>query len=135
MLPAARALAAVAPGDREVFPWTPVLLALHTSMQGQDAHWLTIAVLTGSAFLMLLTRRGTSVRKLSALLLGGAAALVMFELQYAFSPCCPASAVPEHDCARAAQFRRAIPGGSLRYVTPELQGSAGARGWRRSAPH
>ena len=84
MLPAARAMAAVAPGDREVFPWTPVILALHTSMQGQDAHWLTIAVLTGSAVLMLLTRRGTAVRKLSALLLGGSAALVMFELQYAF---------------------------------------------------
>ena len=94
MLPAARALAAVAPGDREVFPWTPVILALHARMQGQDAHWLTIAVLTGSAVLMLLTRRGTAVRKLSALLLGGAAALVMFELQYAFLPLLPGISGP-----------------------------------------
>jgi hypothetical protein len=61
MLPAARAPAAVAPGDREVFPWTPVILALHASMQGQDAHWLTIAVLTGSAILMFLTKRGTAL--------------------------------------------------------------------------
>ena len=67
---AVRAVVAGAPGDREVFPWTPVLLALHTSMQGQDAHWLTIAGLMGVAVLMLLTRRGTPVRKLSALLLG-----------------------------------------------------------------
>ena len=37
MLPAARAMAAVAPGDREVFPWTPVIMALHTSMQGQGS--------------------------------------------------------------------------------------------------
>ena len=94
MLPAARAIAAVAPGDREVFPWTPVILALQTSMQGQDAHWLTIAVLTGSAILMVLTRRGTAVRKLSALLLGGAAALVMFELQYAFLPLLPGISGP-----------------------------------------
>ena len=94
MLPAARALAAVAPGDREVFPWTPVILALHTSMQGQDAHLLTIAVLTSSTVLMLLTRRGTAVRKLSALLLGGAAALVMFELQYSFLPLLPGISGP-----------------------------------------
>jgi hypothetical protein len=82
------------PGDREVFPWTPVILALHTSMQGQDAHGLTIAVLMGSAALMLLTRRGTAVRKLSALLLGGSAALVMFELQYAFLPLLPGISGP-----------------------------------------
>ncbi len=88
------ALAAVAPGDREIFPWTPVILALHTRMQGQDAHWLTIAVLTGSAALMLLTRRGTAVRKLSALLFGGSAALVMFELQYAFLPLLPGISGP-----------------------------------------
>ncbi|MGO9268365.1 MAG: hypothetical protein ACLQBA_26355 [Candidatus Binataceae bacterium] len=94
MLPAARALAAVAPGDREVFPWTPVIMALHTSIQGQDAHWLTIAILMGSAVLMLLTRRGTAVRKLSALLLGGSAALVMFELQYAFLPLLPGISGP-----------------------------------------
>jgi hypothetical protein len=94
MLPAARAIAAVASGEREVFPWTPVIMALHTSMQGQDAHWLAIAVLTGSAVLMLLTRRGTAVRKLSALLLGGAAALVMFELQYAFLPLLPGISGP-----------------------------------------
>jgi hypothetical protein len=94
MLPAARALAAVAPGDREVFPWTPVIMALHTSMQGQDARWLTSAVLTSSTGLMLLTRRGTAVRKLSALLLGGAAALVMFELQYAFLPLLPGISGP-----------------------------------------
>ncbi len=94
MLPAARALAAVGPGDGEVFPWSPVILALHTSMQGQDAHRLTIAVLTGSAVLMLLTRRGTAVRKLAALLLGGSAALVMFELQYAFLPLLPGISGP-----------------------------------------
>ena len=94
MLPAARALGAVGPGDREVFPWTPVIMALHTSMQGQDAHWLMIAVLTGSAILMLVTRRGTAVRKLSALLLGGSAALVMFELQYAFLPLLPGISGP-----------------------------------------
>ena len=94
MLPAARAMAAIAPGDREVFPWTPVILALHSSMQGQDAHWLMIAVLTSSAGLMLLTRRGTALRKLSALLLGGAAALVMFELQYACLPLLPGISGP-----------------------------------------
>ncbi len=94
MLPAARALAAVVPGDREVFPWTPVIMALHTSIQGQDAHWLTVAILMGSAVLMLLTRRGTAVRKLSALLLGGSAALVMFELQYAFLPLLPGISGP-----------------------------------------
>ena len=94
MLPAARAMAAVAPGDREVFPWTPVIMALHSSMQGQEAHWLTIAVLMGGAVLMLLTRRGTAVRKLSALLLGGAAALVMLELQYAFLPLLPGISGP-----------------------------------------
>jgi hypothetical protein len=94
MLPAARAMAAVSPGDREVFPWTPVILALHGSTQGQDAQWLTIAVLTGSAVLMILTRRGTAVRKLSALLLGGSAALVMFELQYAFLPLLPGISGP-----------------------------------------
>ena len=70
MLPAAGPLAAVAPGDREVFPWTPVILALHTSMQGQDAHWLMIAVLTGSAVLMLLTRRGTAVAQAVGVALG-----------------------------------------------------------------
>ena len=94
MLLAARAIAAVAPGDREVFPWTPVILALHASMQDQGTHWLTIAVLTGSAVLMLLTKRGTAVRKLSALLLGGAAALVMFELPYAFLPLLPGISGP-----------------------------------------
>jgi len=89
MLRSVPTMAAVAPGDREVFPWTPVIMALHASMQGQDAHWLTIAVLTSSAVLVLLTRRGTAVRKLSALLLGGAAALVIFELQYACLPLLP----------------------------------------------
>ena len=66
----ARVMAAVAGGT-----WDAPLNTLQTDLQGPVAHAITTTAIIGTGLMWSVSKRGTGVRKMSAVAFGGAAAL------------------------------------------------------------